>query len=124
MHEENPYASPETESRTRVFEGDSVLSMRRTVNWADLLRAYRIVVDGQEVARVSAGMSVDIPVTSGTHSIVVKIDWCSSPTLNFDIDSGQRVQFECGSNFPGLRVFLACFYGIFLRDQYLVLKEI
>ena len=101
-----------------------MIRMRRTTSYADGLRAYRIVVNGQEVARVSPGQSVDIPVRPGTHSVVAKIDWCSSPTLTCSVKPGEVAHFECGNNLRGFRIVSALFYAVFLRDQYLTLTQL
>jgi len=90
----------------------------------DKVRAYRIELDGQAVGRINAGQTVEIRVATGEHSIVAKIDWCGSPPLNFDIREGETLQFECGSNLQGLRIFLALVYVFFLRHQYLTLTRI
>ena len=124
MRDDNPYASPQSDCGMRKFDGDAAIRVTRTTSYPDRSRAYRIVVDGQEMARLNAGQSVEIPVSSGTHSVVAKIDWCGSPTLNFSIRAGETVAFECGSNLRGLRVFLNLLYIIFLRNQYLTLIRV
>lgn len=124
MHDENPYASPQCDSRTPKFAGDAAIRLTRTAGFADLFRAYRILVDGREAARLNARQSVEIPVSSGTHSVAAKIDWCGSPTLTFGIRAGETVHLECGSNLRGLRIFLAPLYIIFLQNQYLTLIRV
>ena len=124
MNNDNPYASPQTESGGGHLAADAVIRVKRSTSYVDRIRAYRILVDGQEMARLDAGQSVDLPVVSGRHTIVAKIDWCSSPTLNVTICDGETVNFECGSNLRGLRIFLAIIYVLFLRDQYLSLIQV
>lgn len=124
MNNDNPYASPQTDSGVGHCAADAVIRVKRSTSYSDRIRAYRILVDGQEMARLNAGQSVDLPVVSGRHTIVAKIDWCSSPTLNVDIRDGETVNFECGSNLRGLRLFLAIIYVLFQRDQYLTLNQL
>lgn len=123
MCDENPYAAPKA-FRTNVAEGNAIIRVTRTTSYADRIRAYRIVIDGQEVARVRAGQSVDIPATLGAHTVVARVDWCGSPTLNCNTHQGEVIQLECGSNLRGLRVFLAIVYTLFLHNQYLTLVRV
>jgi len=122
MHDENPYASPSAVG-TKAGDGNTVIRVTRTKSYADRIRAYRVLVDGQEAARINAGQTVEIPVDAGAHSVVAKLDWCGSPTLHCDVHEGETVELECGSNLRGLRIFLGLLYVLFLRDSYLTLVQ-
>jgi hypothetical protein len=124
MNNDNPCAPPQADSGFGHLAADAVIRVKRSTSYPDRIRAYRILVDGQEMARLNDGESVELPVVSGRHTIVAKIDWCSSPTLNVNIRDGETVNFECGSNLRGLRVLLGMFYVLFLRDQYLTLVQV
>ncbi len=124
MNNNNPYASPQADSRVGHLAADAVIRVKRSTSYPDRIRAYRILVDGQEMVRLNDGQSVELPVISGRHTIVAKIDWCSSPTLNVTIRDGETVNFECGNNLRGLRLFLGIIYVLFLRDQYLTLVQV
>jgi hypothetical protein len=99
------------------------ITIRRTTNYADRLRAYKIKIDDVVVGQVRAGDSITIPITSGRHSIILRIDWCGSHLIDFDVQTGENVIFECGSSLGGWRVFLAIFYIVFFTDQYLWLRR-
>ena len=118
----NPYQSPQTLGTDRS-DGDALIRISRTKSYADRLRAYRILVDGVERAKLKAGSTVDIPVEAGNHAVTAKVDWCGSPTVNVTIHSGSTTTMECASNLQGPRIFLAIFYITFFRDQYLTLNE-
>ena len=124
MNNDNPCAPPQADSGLGHLAADAVIRVKRSTSYPDRIRAYRILVDGQEMARLNDGESVELPVVSGRHTIVAKIDWCSSPTLNVNIRDGETVNFECGSNRRGLRLLLGIFYVLFLRDQYLTLVQV
>jgi hypothetical protein len=124
MNNDNPCAPPQADSGFGHLAADAVIRVKRSTSYPDRIRAYRILVDGQEMARLNDGESVELPVVSGRHTIVAKIDWCSSPTLNVNIRDGETVNFECGSNRRGLRLLLGIFYVLFLRDQYLTLVQV
>lgn len=105
-------------------DGDSVLRIARPVSYQDRCRSYQILVDGRKMARLKAGETVEILVPSGEHSIIAKIDWCMSPTLNCTTRRGETVELECASNLRGARILLSLFYIVFLRKQYLTLNRV
>ena len=120
----NPYRAPQHFGESESLgDGDAILRVTRTTSYADRVRAYRILVDGVERGRLSAGSSIDIPVTAGDHSVVAKIDWCSSPTVTETTQTNSIATLECASNLQGLRVFLAILYVCFFHDQYLTLTQ-
>ena len=42
------------------------------------LRRYEVYIDGKRVGRLRRGELVNIPVAVGSHSVQVRISWCSS----------------------------------------------
>jgi hypothetical protein len=62
---------------------------------ADLMRAYTIWIDDKEVGSVMRRKTKSLEVEPGHHTIGLKIDWCTSPLLEFDVDSGDEVFFVC-----------------------------
>ncbi len=99
------------------------ITVRRTTNYPDRLRAYKVKVDGVVVGSVRARKSVTIPITPGKHSLVLQIDWCGSEPIDFDVQSGEHVLFECGNSHAGWRIIFALFYMIFRTHQYLWLRR-
>ena len=122
--EVNPYQSPEySAGDSSTYSGESIIRVSRTTSYADRPRAYRILVDGVERAQLKAGDSIDIPVDAGSHTVAAKVDWCGSPTVSVTTQLGSTTTLECASNLQGSRLFLAIFYTILFRDQYLTLAE-
>ena len=79
----------------------------RKREFADYLRRYKVIIDGQEKGRIKNGASFECPLAPGRHSLELKIDWCGSETLEFDLTTNQTVRFECGSNLRGWKIFKA-----------------
>lgn len=102
----------------------SKLRIKRTVSYADRLRAYKVFVDNKEVAKIKAGEMIEIAVPEGSRSVVAKIDWCRSPILQCDFQAGKVTELECGSNLKGLRVFLNMVYVFFMPTKYLTLQKV
>lgn len=61
----------------------------------DRHRAYKILVDGQKVGHISSGETKVFEVQPGEHEVQLKIDWCSSDTLEVDLASDGTATFLC-----------------------------
>jgi hypothetical protein len=101
---------------------NSSITISRDSGYADRIRDYLVVVDGNEVGRLKNGETRVLPLGPGPHELVMKIDWCSSNTVAFSLADGESANFRCGSNCRGLRLFLGLFYVVFARDKYLWLS--
>jgi len=97
--------------------------IQRGKSYADSWRAYKVAVDGVVVASVRAGQLVTIPVSAGSHTLGLRIDWCGSEELQFEARAGERITFECGSSLAGWRSLLAIVYVLFRTRQYLWLRR-
>lgn len=62
------------------------------------MRAYAIVIDGQERGRVQAAKTEVVSVAAGTHVVRMKIDWCHSPDLEVVVPDGGDVHLSCRSH--------------------------
>ena len=71
----------------------------------DLLRAYKVLLNGKEVGRVRNGKEIELEVPSGNHHLQLKIDWCFSNPIQFEAND-KLIEFECGNNYAGKRIFL------------------
>lgn len=100
----------------------STISVSRDSGYADRIRAYRVLLDGNEIGRIGNGETKSFDIKPGQHQLALKIDWCGSAAINFGIANDQCVKFQCGSNLRGFRLFLAVYYAIFAWRKYLWLK--
>lgn len=98
------------------------VQVERRAGWIDLLRAYKIVVDGRVVGKVGNRGSTEFDVAPGRHTIQMKIDWCGSPTLEFHAAEGRRMKFMARS-LSGFRVLLAFLFAIFWWNGYITLEQ-
>jgi hypothetical protein len=97
------------------------IELKRDKRLKDAIRAYQVELDGAVIGKVSNGESVRFEVRPGRHRLRLTIDWCGSEYLEFEIQEGQTLRFECGNNVPAL---LDLIYITFLRNKYLWLKAI
>jgi hypothetical protein len=83
----------------------------------DRARAYRVLIDGEEVGRVKQGQRLEFAVRAGLHTVELRIDWCRSPVRTLSIGEGETVRLVChpaGGSWTGL------LDAIFRRAQYIV----
>jgi len=100
-----------------------MIIIKRDSGYADRLRAYEVVLDGNVVGKVRNGQQVEINVSQGKHVLFLKIDWCQSNAVEFESNGSSNVEFDCGSNLRGLKIFLSIVYATILRSKYIWLKK-
>jgi hypothetical protein len=98
------------------------IAISRDSGWGDRLREYRILVDGVEMARVGNGETMSLAISAGKHELSLKISWCGSNTVRFEIFEDQSLRFSCGSSLRGTRLLLAYYYVLFAPHEYLWFK--
>ena len=99
-----------------------MITLHRKSSYADAIRAYDIVIDGNVSGKIKRGETVSLnSISQGDHQIWIKIDWCRSNKLDFSYD-GTTTHFECGSNLKGLKLFLSIVY-IFIPDKWCWIKK-
>jgi len=72
------------------------IRINRSSEYINYLRNYRIFVDGVFVGTIANGRTKEIEVSPGPHKLILKIDWCSSPALEFVADHYNILEFETG----------------------------
>ena len=71
--------------------------------------AYDVLVDGDRIGSVKMNDTLEIPLTTGRHTVQVRDGRKSSGTRTFDAAEGEVVTFRCtGKRF--LPIFLASFF--------------
>jgi hypothetical protein len=70
--------------------------LTRTSEYVNAIRDYRIYIDDRFVGTIKNGGEQWFDVTPGSHTIYAKIDWCSSPTLNFTVQDND-IDFKVGA---------------------------
>ncbi|MDA7980474.1 MAG: hypothetical protein MPJ50_17075 [Pirellulales bacterium] len=122
----NPYSPPSEHLQLDFGPFDlarhGLLRVRRIMQFADITRRYRIEVDGQTRSSIRQGKSAEIPLEPGQHQLIMRIDWFSSPPLDFRIRAGEVAIFTCSSNMRGWRLWISgvyAFYYLIRRNEYL-----
>jgi hypothetical protein len=64
----------------------AIIKIQRTSDYINLMRDYRLFIDGQKIGSIGNAQIKDFEIPAGRHSVIAKIDWCSSPELSFEIN--------------------------------------
>lgn len=73
---------------------NATLTITRKSAYNGMLRDAAILVDGQKVAVVGNGKSVEIQIAPGMHAIQTRMDWITSKPLELNAVAGQRYAAE------------------------------
>jgi hypothetical protein len=66
----------------------------------DILRTYKVVIDGDTVGEIRRGETKTFDVPPGRHAIQLEIDWASSRKLDLNLSSGDVASLECSARPP------------------------
>lgn len=100
-----------------------MIRLKRDSGFADRLRAYKVILDGEEVVKIKNGEHIELNAEPGQHELYLKIDWCESNRIEFELNEGV-IEFECRSNMRGGKFwlpFIELFYITFKRKEYIKL---
>ena len=96
-----------------------MIIIKRVTGYADMIRAYKVFFDGTKIGEIRQGESKQFPVQEGKHTLQLKIDWCTSEPVSFDL-ADKPITFKCGSKNPLKTMFSA----FFKTKDYMWLKRI
>lgn len=99
-----------------------MIRIKRKHAMIDLLRAYRVLINDQEVGRIKNGKECEYAPQCGTHCLQLQIDWRFSNPVEFDFKD-ELIEFECGNDFHGMRAILGVLNVFGSRGEYLWLKR-
>ncbi len=98
--------------------GSGSIRLRRLKASRDIMRRYKVLVDGDEVGYIKQSQEWGFAVPAGNHTLQLKIDWCSSKPISFTLAEGETVGFVCvGGDFLHLLDI------IFSRNDYIQLER-
>ena len=59
--------------------------------YADKLRNYKIIIDEKYYDDIKQGEIKNIYISPGNHTIYLKIDWCRSNKINFNVSENETL---------------------------------
>lgn len=73
----------------------SIVVSRNRHGWRDRARSYDIVIDGEQVAKIKRGQRIELPIVSGPHQILMRINWGTSDSIQLDVPPGESIELYC-----------------------------
>ena len=74
------------------------LLVSRPMEFRNGLRSYKINVDGKNIGSIASGEILEYEISSGSHDIIAKIDWCSSSNIQFNISDEETKEINVKAN--------------------------
>jgi hypothetical protein len=68
---------------------------RRQRGSSSTFRAFRVLVDGNQVGKLRQGDELPVDVEPGTHAVQIKIDWAGSEPLKVTAGPGEVIGLVC-----------------------------
>jgi len=101
----------------------AALTIVRDTGYADRLRRYKVIVDGTSIGEVGNGETRRFSVSPGLHRVSLKIDWCGSKAVSFNLDEGEGLTLQARSSLRGSRLLGALWYVLFAPNSYILLER-
>jgi hypothetical protein len=98
-----------TPSLAEIEERADHITLVRLPDLTGIVRSYEVRIDGKNVGTIAAGAVEHFPIAPGVHSVLLKIDWCSSSVCEVEAKSGQNTLLYCGATYNDWRCTLAPF---------------
>jgi len=99
----------------------SQIRIVRGSQFADYLRSYRILINGEMVGAIDAGGVLELEVPAGSLVIEARIDWGRSRPLTIEASPRQKIEIEVSRNWSALLSLWAITFG---KDSYLKLTKL
>lgn len=93
--------------------------LKRGKSFTDKMRAYKVLFDRTEIGKIRQGDLMQFSVPEGKHTLQLKIDWCTSKPVTFELTQ-QPITFECGSK----TAIKAIFSAFFKKNDYIWLNRV
>jgi len=98
-----------------------MIRIARVKPYSELLRYYKIYIDGIYRGKIGVGETQEFDVENGNHMICAKLDWTRSNELCVNVDNS-IVDVEVGSSVVGWRLLLWRLYATVWRKKALWLR--
>lgn len=74
----------------------ATIIISRSNEYLNRMREYDVYLDGEKVGSIANGETKEFDVSPGTHTILTKIDWYSSPGLSLEIMDEETKSLQVG----------------------------
>ncbi|TWT33968.1 hypothetical protein KOR34_38040 [Posidoniimonas corsicana] len=101
-----------------------MITIHRQWRFSDWSRGYRVMVNGKKVGVIRNGQVKSFAVASGPCEVSVRLDWCGSRKVGFELSPDEDRRLECASAFTLVTNILQPYYALFRRDRFLTLRMV
>src|SRR5260370_42003956 len=101
----------------------AALTIVRDTGYADRIRKYKVIVDGNSICEVGNGETMRFMVSPGLLRVSLKIDWCGSKAVSFNLDEGEGLTLQARSSLRGSRVLGPLWNVLFAPNKYILLER-
>jgi hypothetical protein len=96
--------------------------LKRTRAWCDIFRSYKVFLNGIHIGKIKQGQTCRFDCTPKSHTLQLKIDWCSSALVTFHVEPHiEMIEFECHGN---VNPFLETLARLKPSNEWIVLRMI
>lgn len=95
---------------------NSTIRLVRPKRYADMIRSYRIFLNGREVGSIGNGGVLEFAAPAGRNTLVGKIDWARSEPFEIVTQPGETVEVEIANRWGA---FLSIWGVTFGMNSYL-----
>ena len=103
---------------TELGDTGTIVLTRVPGGYRDLIRRYRVLVDGVTAGWIGRGDTVRIEAPVGGHEVQLKIDWCSSTPQWIAVLPASECHLACAPGGDGSQALVAVTVG---SNQYIQL---
>src|SRR5215467_6083788 len=97
------------------------LRIIRHGGYVDMLRSYKILINGTAVGSIARNSVLDLEVPCGPLTIEARVDWGRSAPLAIEVVPGKNIEVEVSNNWGALLGLWAVTFGY---RSYLMLKQL
>ena len=98
------------------------LRIKRATSYAESLRSYAIVVDGEKIGKIRMNETKEFAMTPGNHEIYVKVNFMRSNLVTTNLSSCETLELECGPVNTGWRLPLSFIWWFIRPHKYFWLR--
>lgn len=97
----------------------------RPKQYADMMRDYHLLADGEEVAVIKRGTTQTVTLPDGCKTLMAVIDWCGSPEFAVsDVRSGKIVVKNSFSSNIFKSMLTPLYYITLGKEKYLTIESV
>jgi hypothetical protein len=67
----------------------ATLHIKRKTKYNSGARKFKLMLDGAHIGDIGNGVEKEVDLAAGQHTIVAKIDWCSSMPFTFTVSENE-----------------------------------